>query len=390
AVDIRTTGAGNDITIAVSSTTNDALVLNSGGAITVNDTVTLTANSMDVDAVGNITDGGTGVLATAAGDLDLRSTTGTIGVDATNALNVSVAGGNLVLRTDAAAGAGDIFITSAANLSVGAITSGTGSDAVDIRTTGGATLTITNATETLTGDAVVLDSGTGTLTIADTAFDVAAGSLSLTGDEINLTGGDDSIRGNGGTILLRPSTTSLDIRIGAAADSGAPLDLIASDITAIQNGFTSITIGRSTDGTGAVSIDGTVTFSDPTAIHGGSIVDTGFVVGTSAGNDLTLHARTGAIGTSVADPLNVNVGGNLVLVTDAAAGAADIFVTSAADLSVGSITTGAGTDAVDIRTTGAGNDITIAVSSTTNDALVLNSGGAITVNDTVTLTANSM
>ncbi|MEM9264395.1 MAG: CHAT domain-containing protein [Cyanobacteria bacterium P01_F01_bin.13] len=97
-----------------------------------------------------------------------------------------------------------------------------------------------------------------------------ADNISLQGDAISLEGGDDSISGN--TLSLQPWSPDQNIDVGANASSGA-LNLLESDILAIKDGFTNISIGRA-DGTGnvilydAVADGGAAAFSDPITILG--------------------------------------------------------------------------------------------------------------------------
>ena len=67
---------------------------------------------------------------------------------------------------------------------------------------------------------------------------VKYGNITLTGNEINLTGGGSSIRGNNSNIVLQSSTASQAIQIDSA-DSGNTniLDITSTDLAAIANGF---------------------------------------------------------------------------------------------------------------------------------------------------------
>ena len=90
--------------------------------------------------------------------------------------------------------------------------------------------------------------------------------ITLTSNEIDLVG---TVSG-GGILSLQPASTNQDIHIGNLTDSGmGTLDLLATDIAALQAGFTSITIGRA-DGTGTVILNNGATFNDPVNIVGGS------------------------------------------------------------------------------------------------------------------------
>ncbi|HEY9831078.1 MAG TPA: CHAT domain-containing protein, partial [Stenomitos sp.] len=94
------------------------------------------------------------------------------------------------------------------------------------------------------------------------------GSISLTSNEINFTGGANSVRGIG-SLFLQPFTSSQAITIAGTSDNGTDtLDLTTTDLAAIAPGFTSITIGRA-DSTGTVTLN-PFNFNAPVNIAGGS------------------------------------------------------------------------------------------------------------------------
>ncbi|MEQ9001591.1 MAG: CHAT domain-containing protein [Coleofasciculus sp. B1-GNL1-01] len=119
----------------------------------------------------------------------------------------------------------------------------------------------------------------------------AAGNLILTGDEINLAG---TISGTG-DLTIQPLTPTQSIQVGGT-DSGNPsiLEVTATELSLLQNGFSAIAIGRS-DSSGSITVAGDVTFNDPVTfqapVDAGSINTTG---GTITGTDdatLTLQAN---------------------------------------------------------------------------------------------------
>jgi len=108
------------------------------------------------------------------------------------------------------------------------------------------------------------------------------GTISLTANEINLTGGSNSVVSNS-SILLAPATPTQNIAIAGSGDSGTnTLDLTTNDLAALQNGFSSIIIGRP-DGSGAISVLNSVTFNDPVTIQApvgtGAIAANGSITG---------------------------------------------------------------------------------------------------------------
>jgi CHAT domain-containing protein len=172
----------------------------------------------------------------------------------------------------------------------------------DIRFSGPVTL---NGTVTFTP---------GTATIAFGSSLTAQGNpLNLTADEIDFTG---PVTGTS-TLVLQPATPGQNIAIAGSVDSGAgTLDLTLTDLAALQNGFSSITIGRE-DGSGAIAVANDVTFNDPVTIQtGNSIAVNGSIRGAddasitlkadsnitttdiTAQRGITLISRRGAIDTS--------------------------------------------------------------------------------------------
>ena len=266
-----------------------------------------------------------GVGTATAGNITLsadRVNNGTVG----NPLDVSfgTAGGGftnnagiLTITTDGAVGpAGEIQITSGEALSLGAlVTAGASAQTINISTTGTANLTVTNAAESISGDAVSLTTATGTLEIKDTSFDVGAGSLTLTTDgTLTLSGGANSIKGTGGTILIQPVTTSNSIGVAGAAGT---LQVTTTDIAALQDGFNSITIGRS-NGTGLVTVNA-VTFNDPVLIRSpsgaGSVIVSGQITG-SGNASVSITPGSGGINLNnniITSGNAVALNGNVVL-----------------------------------------------------------------------------
>jgi CHAT domain-containing protein len=91
----------------------------------------------------------------------------------------------------------------------------------------------------------------------------AAGSLTLTGDEINLAG---NISGTG-NLTIQPLTPTQSIQIGGA-DSGntSILDVTATELSVLQNGFSAIAIGG-TNSSGLITLAGDVSFNDPVILR---------------------------------------------------------------------------------------------------------------------------
>ncbi|MEA5462281.1 CHAT domain-containing protein [Leptothoe sp. PORK10 BA2] len=132
---------------------------------------------------------------------------------------------------------------------------------------------------TISGRAIdieFLDAGTGDVSlIAQNLIQVretlTADEISLQGNGMVLAGGNDSISGN--TLSLQTWSPGQNIAVGSNIGSGT-LDLSETDIRALKDGFTSISIGRP-DGTGTIILydsvadGGAAAFKDPVTILGG-------------------------------------------------------------------------------------------------------------------------
>ncbi len=169
----------------------------------------------------------------------------------------------------------------------------------------GANADVTTGDGSFTVNADIDANGTGTFTSGDAGSAVSAtsGAVSITAADVALTG---TLAGTS-TIALTPSVASSTIGIGAG--STGTFQLLTSDLAQLTNGFSSITIGDATNGTGAVDINSS-TFNDPITIVGGSIAVTELNAGL---NDVTLTARTGAITDGGNDSTDI-IGGKVNLV----------------------------------------------------------------------------
>ncbi len=109
------------------------------------------------------------------------------------------------------------------------------------------------------------------------------GVITLAGNEINLTGGIASVRGGGPLHLGSIDATTVPVNLGGAADTGpAVLDITDSDLAAVADGFTTISI----ETMGAISVDASgmgvfdnldllgnsITVNGPVATNGNSVV----------------------------------------------------------------------------------------------------------------------
>ncbi|MBW4504945.1 MAG: CHAT domain-containing protein [Scytonematopsis contorta HA4267-MV1] len=134
-----------------------------------------------------------------------------------------------------------------------------------------------NSPVTLTGNAVFGRAETQNITFNNTLA-IGNNALTLRAQEINFTGGANSVSGTG-TLLLQPVTPNQNIVIGGSDNTTSALDLTATDINALQKGFSGITIGRA-DGSGTITLAGDTTFKDPVTLRSpfGSINTSGFTL----------------------------------------------------------------------------------------------------------------
>jgi hypothetical protein len=162
-------------------------------------------------------------------------------------------------------------------------------------------------------------------------------SLSTGSNPLTLTAGEIDFSGNvsgTGALTLQPATAGQNIVVGGTDNNTSALDLTASELNLIQNGFSSIAIGRS-DSSGNISIPYNLTFLDPVNIQGeqGRIA----VEGTLTGNDnssIALNAATINLNTGIntnKNPLAIN--GNVQLGNDInlRTGGGDIKIIGAID-----------------------------------------------------------
>jgi filamentous hemagglutinin family protein len=221
---------------------------------------------------------------------------------------------------------------------------------------------------TLIGDAVLGGAGTTSWSFGN----LAAGShnLTITANEINFTGGANSISGTG-EILLQPATASQTIQIGGPSNVAGVLSLTGNDLLALQNGFSSITIGAS-DSSSAISVVNNTTFNDPVTIQApmgsGSIDTTGGTLTGAGDATITLSANQ-AITTG-----DINNRGRAITLT-----------------SNGTINTSAGTlDSSSVFSNGGAIALTAPIITPGNinssGGYSLSSGGTIELNGSVILT----
>lgn len=170
---------------------------------------------------------------------------------------------NGTIQTNRTAGAGNITMTSGADIDLS-----------------GMTLNAQN------GGTVTLTSGAGGMITTNRA--ITAGNVTLKGDEINL--GANITTNNAGAAQLSTKTLTNEIEIGST--NAAALNLTATELGYLQDGWSSITIGDSSHNA-SITVNEALSFSDTTYI----INSTAF----QAGVNRTVDINSGITTTDNAD-----------------------------------------------------------------------------------------
>ena len=148
--------------------------------------------------------------------------------------------------------------------------------------------------------------------------------LTVTADDITFAGGPNSVMaGNAGTpanpnaeLILRPLSTAVAMNIGSTVDVPATFSLSDSDLAALADGWSAITIGRF-DGANPITVDSS-TFRDPVRIQApaaggtinviGNIVSTATLAEAQAAADNFAEDRNAANATITVDAFGLGVG----------------------------------------------------------------------------------
>ncbi|HND56529.1 MAG TPA: hypothetical protein PLV92_29125, partial [Pirellulaceae bacterium] len=147
------------------------------------------------------------------------------------------------------------------------------------------------------------------------------GSIDLTADRVALPTTADSVSGGSITIQTQTASRRLDI---VSTETGSNLELTTTEIAALKNGFSSITLGRS-NGTGGISVATPVTFNDPVTLrspNGGTINVAGQITGAG---DASVTLTSGASGL-IQLSSNIVTAGQAVTLTGPVQLAADVSI----------------------------------------------------------------
>lgn len=383
--EIKLTGFG-----AGTGSGNHGVLLNGGATVQAADGGSITATGQGSLAGLGSNNEGVKVQANSvvkivagAGDLTLNGTGGTgvnynvgvnVRVDSTVAMESS-ATGTLTLSGTGGAGSGtgnwgvllegngQAISMGAADIVIDGI-GGTGSDNHGFKITGGSANQLGHAD--MTGD------------------------ITINADTIDLEGFGNIVVKSSGALTIRPRTASTSIGLGDGA-SGT-LNLNATELSRLSDGFSLITIGRS-DGTGAIAVNEVAPDDNVRLLSGGSGSGGISIHGeVHAGTNTVELATTGAITQSapiIAGKLLVT-GASTTTLNDAdnevsilAAGVVgDFEFANAIDLSIGTVNSTSGVASggtVQIGTAGSADltldQVVVADAAAGANAIVLSAGG---------------
>jgi len=216
-----------------------------------------TQNNFGVDIEGS---GGTTThFAAVDGDVNITGTGGTGGND-NHGVNVILDGaiqvGTGTMTVIGSAGAGNSNGVRLSTASGGRLLAN-GAGAIIVTATGaGIEADFQAGSDSLIGDGTGVGLGTA-----------ASGPVTINADTIDWQG-SLAVKSTG-ALVIQPRTTTTTIGLGGGLGT---LNLDDTELGFLQNGFSSITIGDTANGTGTVSIN-TATFLDPVTISGGDIQD---------------------------------------------------------------------------------------------------------------------
>lgn len=327
--------ANNNILATATSTTNSQQPNSSGASLTISATalesMSATANVV-LEALNDLTiaDLGDNQLSfqattgsvTFRADAD-RNGTGAFSMNATD--RISTAGGAIAIygskisAGNLSSNGGNISLTSpgstvANNISTSNLNTGN---------SGNILLEGLNITAEKLDTTGTKNAGSVSLTAQNllTVKGITAGSgnITLTGNEIDLKGGSNSVNGTG-FLVLQPWNPGQNMAIAGTVDisTNTFLNLTANDLGSLRNGFAGITIGRS-NSSGMVLVANNFTFYDPLIIQSpsqsGTITTTSLLTGADNAS-LTLKAdgsiRTGNIFTNGQEIRITSQTGNII------------------------------------------------------------------------------
>lgn len=327
------------------------------GSFTMNSEDTINTNGATISISGTTIT--TGNINTQGGELNLRSTQDSINTNNLSTVNSSTTGeskgGNIEIQAETDivtreisssgnSGAGNIDI----NSNTGTID--TNKSNIDSTSANGSGGNVTmNAAVDIDIESVNADgkqSGGNVDITAQNTLSIRGistssdrqdtGNITLSGNEINLLGGENTISSNG-RLTLQTAAENQNITLGGFENTEA-LNLTTADLATLANGFESITIGKSQN-SGTITIAPTnngnsngVIFNDPTTIQAEAITGTGTITGQdhatirlNTNADVTTGNIISPAGVSITSSQgNINIGDVSTDSSDASAGNIDI------------------------------------------------------------------
>ena len=319
---ISTTGGGN-LSITGTGSVNGS---NDCGGIRIlgNGTSTISSNQGTISLTGT----GKGTTASNRGIL-IFDNTGIINILGTGNAAITITGtagstaggftteqGVYVLGTTVSVANGDLTIRGTGGVDTGASNQGVALQGSTITSTGTGNILI----EGTGSGSGALNNGIGFIGAASTiggnstTSNITFRSTSAISDSFSVAAGLGSIKTTG-TITFAPMSDSETIGIGTG--STGKLNLDATDLAAIQTGYSSVTIGRTT-GTGAVDVRATSWTSDLIVQSGGSTgtVTLNGAITEGSGKNITLVGGGGITNNVGSSALNVSNGGRWLLYSD--------------------------------------------------------------------------
>jgi len=240
-------------------------------------------------------------------------------------------------------------------------------------------VSLNNLTTQGSGSTHLFGNVTGKVLEFQDMVQVEANLTTLSGDEINFA---QLVSGNGKNLVLQPLTPNSAIALGGSDNNTPALDLTATELGLLQDGFNSITLGRN-NSRGNISINSS-TFKDPVTIQAplGSITVNGQITGTDNASitlkgATTLNANITTANSAIAINGNTTLGNPVTLNTGTNGGNISLNGTVNGNQN---LTLSAGNGIIDFGDA-VGTDTPIG-------NLTINSASSVTLNGNITTTSN--
>ncbi len=300
----------------------------------------------------------------------VRTTSGSLAVNGTG--GTGTGGGNhgvhLAAASEIRSTTGSVSLTAVGGNS-GSLNEGLRLEAASkISSYGSAPISITASTPD-TANSIAMTAASANNTIGGTS---ATGAITFTLDSLDANS-VGTVR-SAGALTIRPSTLSTPINV---ATGSTGLQLTSAALGALQDGFSSITIGRA-DGTGDINV-GTVSFMDPLVMATGGDITVSSSLGTGSGSHAgSIALRAGGDVAILGSGLST-YGEAIILNADRDATDGGAIETSSAVINShgGAITMGGGADP---STTAAKGSATRAYGVRLSSGSVSSEGGNIIIN----------